>query len=133
MAAAAAGAVLQAIQQRGLVDRVQSMGATLNHALRDRFGQHPHVGDIRGRGLFRGLEIVQDRSTKAPFDPSLKINARIKKAAMAAGLICYPAGGTVDGQSGDHVLLAPPFIIEDWQIEELVEKLDQSIGAVLSA
>ena len=132
-AACAAGlAVLTAFKERRLIERVPVMGEKLMSALNERFGQHPHVGDIRGRGLFQGVELVADRETKEPFDPALKINAKVKKAAFEAGLMCYPMGGTIDGQRGDHILLAPPFIIEDEQIEELVDKLATSIDAVIS-
>lgn len=131
MAAAGARAVLRAIHDRGLLERVQRMGAQLETALQERFGQHPHVGDIRGRGLFRGLELVADREKKAPFDPGRKLHAQIKAAAMQAGLICYPMGGTIDGQRGDHILLAPPFIITEGQISELVDKLALAIEGAL--
>ncbi|MEM6498371.1 MAG: aminotransferase class III-fold pyridoxal phosphate-dependent enzyme, partial [Pseudomonadota bacterium] len=90
------------------------------------------VGDIRGRGLFQGIELVADRETKEPFDPALKVNAKIKRAAFENGLICYPMGGTIDGRRGDHVLLAPPFIIEDPQVDELVTKLASSIDTALT-
>lgn len=110
----------------GLVDRVTPMGEKLEQALNEAFGQHPHVGDIRGRGLFRGIELVEDRDTKTPFDPARGINKAVKKAAFEAGLICYPMGGTVDGVRGDHVLLAPPFIIEGNQVTEVVDKLDRA-------
>lgn len=133
MAAAGAGAVLRAIHERGLLERVQRMGTLLDGALHERLGQHPHIGDIRGRGLFRGLELVADRETKAPFDPARKLHAGIKAAAMQAGLICYPMGGTIDGQRGDHILLAPPFIITEDQIGELVDKLAQAIESALAA
>lgn len=133
MAAAAANAVLGEILNTGLLARVREQGEKLDAALRRTFGQHPHVGDIRGRGLFRGVELVQDRDTKAPFDPSRKIHAKIKAEAFAAGLICYPMGGTIDGQRGDHVLLAPPFIITDGQIDELVSKLSGAIEKALAA
>ncbi|MEZ5674991.1 hypothetical protein SAMN06265173_10235 [Thalassovita litoralis] len=133
MAAAAANAVLGEILNTGLLARVREQGEKLDAALRRTFGQHPHVGDIRGRGLFRGVELVQDRDTKAPFDPSRKIHAKIKAEAFAAGLICYPMGGTIDGQRGDHVLLAPPFIITDDQIDELVSKLSGAIEKALAA
>lgn len=113
----------------GLVDRVTPMGEKLEQALNEAFGQHPHVGDIRGRGLFRGIELVEDRDTKTPFDPARGINKAVKKAAFEAGLICYPMGGTVDGVRGDHVLLAPPFIIEDNQVTEVVNKLDRAFKA----
>ena len=133
MAAAGAGAVLRAIRDRGLLARVRQMGARLDQALADRFGQHPHIGDIRGRGLFRGLELVDDRETRAPFDPDRRVHARIKAAAMEAGLICYPMGGTIDGRRGDHVLLAPPFIITEDQIAELTDKLGRAVDAALAA
>lgn len=131
-AAAAAGvAVVKALLDRGLVGRAKSQGEKLMAALQARFGQHPHVGDIRGRGLFQGIELVADRDSKTPFDPARKIAARIKTAAFEAGMICYPMSGTIDGQTGDHVLLAPPFIISDAQIDELVEKLAGAIETAL--
>ncbi|MFC0339888.1 aspartate aminotransferase family protein [Paracoccus niistensis] len=133
MAAAAAGAVLDAILGRSLLARVRAQGEKLDAALRAELGQHPHVGDIRGRGLFRGIELVEDRDSKAPFDPARKLHAKIKAMAFEAGLICYPMGGTIDGQRGDHILLAPPFIIEDAQIDELVGKLSGAIKGALAA
>jgi len=133
MAAVAARAVLDAILGRGLLARVLEQGAKLDAALRAELGQHPHIGDIRGRGLFRGIELVADRETKAPFDPARKLHAEVKKRAFEAGLICYPMGGTIDGHRGDHVLLAPPFIIEDAQIDELVGKLATAIRGTLGA
>ncbi|MEP3275947.1 MAG: aspartate aminotransferase family protein [Stappiaceae bacterium] len=132
-AAAAAHAVVSSLIDRKLVERCRDMGDRVEAALSDRFGQHPHVGDIRGRGLFRGIELVADRESKEPFDPSLKINAKIKKAAFASGMICYPMGGTIDGKKGDHILLAPPFIIEDVHVEELTDKLSGAINGVLAA
>ena len=129
VACAAGLAVLGALNGRGLVDRCRAQGEKLDRALGQRFSDHPHVGDIRGRGLFRGLEIVRDRENRAPFDPSLRVNAVLKRAAFDAGLICYPMGGTLDGKTGDHVLLAPPFIIEDEQIDELVDKLAIAIDS----
>ncbi len=132
LSAAAGRAVVRAILDRGLLDRVQQQGDTLMAALTDQFGQHAHVGDIRGRGLFRGIELVEDRATKRPFDPARKLHARVKSAAMAEGLIVYPAGGTINGREGDHVLIAPPFIIEDAQIDELVGKLSRAVDAALA-
>ena len=128
--AAGSLAVVNAVLGRGLLNKVREQGRKLRSALEQRFGQHAYVGDIRGRGLFQGIELVQDRETKAPFDPSNAINKKIKKAAFDAGLMCYPMGGTIDGKLGDHVLIAPPFIIEDAQIDELADKL---LGAVNSA
>ena len=130
-ACAAGKAVVRAILDRELPARVREMGKKLDSALQSGFEQHPNVGDIRGRGLFIGLEIVRDRETKQPFDPSRAINARLKKAAFEAGLICYPMGGTIDGVRGDHVLLAPPFILDDAQIGEIVEKLSHAFETVL--
>ncbi|MEX2197658.1 MAG: aspartate aminotransferase family protein [Burkholderiales bacterium] len=134
-AAACAGAL--AVQRRfhedGLLGRVPVLGAQLESKLREAFGSHPHVGDIRGRGLFWGIELVADRSSKAPFDPSLQVHSRIKTKALEAGLLCYPMGGTLDGVRGDHVLLAPPFILEERQLDELVGKLGQALEAVLKS
>lgn len=130
-AAACGLAVVGALLDRGLVDRAKEQGEKLAATLTDRFGQHPHVGDLRGRGLFRGIELVEDRETKAPFDPSRGVAGKIKKAAFEAGLICYPMSGTIDGRLGDHILLAPPFIIEDDQLDELADKLDTAISAVI--
>jgi adenosylmethionine-8-amino-7-oxononanoate aminotransferase len=131
VATAAGLAVVSAILNRGLLARVNRQGEMLHKGLISRFGQHPHIGDIRGRGLFRGIEIVADRESKAPFDPSRGVAAKIKKAAFEAGLICYPMSGTIDGRQGDHVLLAPPFIIDDAQIGELIDKLDAALTSVL--
>lgn len=130
-AAAAGHAVLTALLERDLIPRVQEQGRKLEACLVDRFGQHPHVGDLRGRGLFRGIELVADRSTKTPFEPSKGVAGRIKKAAFEAGLICYPMSGTIDGRNGDHILLAPPFIIEDDQLQELTDKLAVAVDAVI--
>jgi adenosylmethionine-8-amino-7-oxononanoate aminotransferase len=131
LAAAAGRAVLQVILAKDLVARARTKGDALASALQSALGQHAHVGDLRGRGLFRGVELVADRETKAPFDPGLKIHAKVKAAAMAQGLMCYPAGGTIGGRAGDHILLAPPFIISDDQIDELVTKLTRAINAAL--
>ena len=130
-AAAAGVAVVTALLDRDLIPRVGTQGDKLTAALQTHFGQHPHVGDIRGRGLFQGLELVADRETKAPFDPARGIAGKIKKAAFEAGMICYPMSGTIDGKTGDHVLLAPPFIISDDQIGELVQKLSQAVETAL--
>ncbi|TIT00980.1 aspartate aminotransferase family protein [Mesorhizobium sp.] len=132
MACAAALAVQEVIARDDLLANVQAMGAHLSRRLSERFGNHAHVGDIRGRGLFMGVELVEDRSTKAPFDPKLKLNARVKREAMARGLLVYPAGGTIDGVRGDHVLLAPPFIIDASAIDAVVERLGDAIDAAVA-
>ncbi len=131
VATAAALAVVQELTSRDLPARAGVMGGKLQSMLENKFGQHPNVGDIRGRGLFRGIELVEDRDMKTPFDPSRGVAGKIKKAAMAEGLICYPMSGTRDGRNGDHILLAPPFVIEDDQLVELVDKLDRAISSVI--
>jgi len=112
LACAAALAVQGVIRRDKLLANVRTQGAYLSRRLNERFGNHPYVGDVRGRGLFQGIELVADRGTKEPFDPGLKLHARVKSEAMARGLMVYPMGGTVDGVRGDHVLLAPPFIVD---------------------
>ncbi|WP_224826059.1 aspartate aminotransferase family protein [Cognatishimia sp. MH4019] len=131
VACAAANAVVTKLTDGGMAERALKMGNYFEDALRATFGQHPHVGDIRGRGMFRGLEFVADRETKTPFDPDKKLAARLKAKAMENGLICYPMNGTIDGKQGDHVLLAPPFIATEAQLDELIDKLSKSLAAVL--
>jgi adenosylmethionine-8-amino-7-oxononanoate aminotransferase len=132
-ACAAALAVQKEIEENNLIDNVNVMGKKLQEALISRFGNHPNIGDIRGRGLFWGIELVADRVTKQPLRPDLQIHSAIKKAAMAEGLICYPGGGTIDGKQGNHILLAPSFIINEEHITEIVDKLDRAISYALSA
>jgi adenosylmethionine-8-amino-7-oxononanoate aminotransferase len=131
MAAAAGLAVQQIIRRDNLLDNVRLMGTQLRRRLNECFGNHHHVGDIRGRGLFQAIEIVSDRTTKEPFDPALKLHARIKREAMATGLMVYPMGGTIDGQRGDHVLIAPPFISTAGDIDTIVERLGDAVDAAL--
>lgn len=132
MACAAGLAVQEAIRRDGLLENVRTMGAYLTRRLGERFGNHPHVGDIRGRGLFMAIELVEDRSTKATFDPKEKLHARIKREAMARGLMVYPMGGTIDGARGDHVLLAPPFIVDEQIVDAIVERLGDAVDAALA-
>lgn len=131
VACAAANAVVTKLTSGGLTQRAAKMGDYLANALDGAFGQHPHIGDIRGRGMFRGLELVKNRETKVPFDPDEKLASRLKAKAMENGLICYPMNGTIDGIKGDHVLLAPPFICTEAQIDELVTKLSISLDAII--
>src|SRR5271156_3352439 len=132
MTAAAALAVQDVIRRDQLLANVVEMGARLERRLKERFGQHPFVGDIRGRGLFWALELVSDRASKRPFDPAAKVHARVKREAMALGLMVYPMGGTIDGVKGDPVLLAPPFIIEAAQVDVIPERLGASLEAALA-
>jgi adenosylmethionine-8-amino-7-oxononanoate aminotransferase len=131
MAAAAGLAVQEIIRRDNLLENVRSMGAHLSRRLNERFGNHHHVGDIRGRGLFQAIELVADRGSKEPFDPALKLHARIKREAMARGLMVYPTGGTIDGRLGDHVLLAPPFIAKPGDIDAIVERLGDAVDAAI--
>jgi len=133
MACAAALAVQRVLKRDRLVERCAQQGAKLARLLDAAFGRHPHVGEIRGRGLFLALELVRDRETKQPFDPAHRLAARVRAEAMALGLLCYPMAGTIDGRNGDHVLLAPPFIINDAELDLIVERLRQAISAATRA
>ena len=133
IACAASIAVIETIEAEGLLDNVQLMGALLSRRLNEAFGQHPHVGDIRGRGLLQSLELVADRDSKQPFPAKEGLAARIKQTAQGLGLICYPSSGTADGVNGDHVLLAPPFTIDAGHVDEIVEKLGAALAATLPA
>jgi adenosylmethionine-8-amino-7-oxononanoate aminotransferase len=133
LACAAGLAVQQTIQRDNLLANVRAMGGHLRRRLGERFGNHAHVGDIRGRGLFQAIELVEDRMTKQPFDPARKLHAKVKKAAMARGLMVYPMGGTIDGERGDHVLIAPPFIIDAATVDTVVERLGDAIDAAIAA
>jgi adenosylmethionine-8-amino-7-oxononanoate aminotransferase len=130
---AAAVAVQEVIKKERLLEQVQRHGRLLQELLQHRFGNHPRIGDIRGRGLFHAIELVQDRATKLSFAPELKLNLRIKEQAMRLGLICYPGGGTADGVAGDHVLIAPPFNVTGPQLEQIVERLGAGVDAALEA
>jgi adenosylmethionine-8-amino-7-oxononanoate aminotransferase len=133
IACAAALAVQKVIVEEDLLARVRETGALLERELRRALGDHPNVGDLRGRGLFLGVELVADRATKAPFDPALKLHARVKRAAFDAGLMCYPMGGTIDGRRGDHVLLAPPYTIDGSHVDEIVVGLAGAIDTAVAA
>lgn len=133
LACATALAVQKVIERDDLLANVRKQGAQLEQRLRERFGNHHHVGDIRGRGHFWGVELVADRTSKTPFDPALKLNARIKQAAQERGLLVYPMGGTADGTAGDHVLLAPPFIIDAATVDAIVERLGDAVDAAIAS
>jgi adenosylmethionine-8-amino-7-oxononanoate aminotransferase len=132
-ACAAALEVQRVIADEHLLDNVKARGEQLRSLLRERYAQHPFIGDVRGRGLFVGVELVQDRATKTPFDAKLKLHAAIKREAFQRGLMVYPMGGTVDGKIGDHVLLAPPFICTPRDIEQIVSRLTDAIDGALAA
>ena len=132
VACAAGLAVQQVLREEGLVEHVRNNGPRLESMLQDRFGNHAHVGDIRGRGYFWSLEFVADRASKAPFDPKEKRNARLAQEALARGLICYPMGGTIDGVRGDHVSLAPPYNASERELELAVSLLGEAVDAALT-
>ncbi|MBU0725388.1 MAG: aspartate aminotransferase family protein [Alphaproteobacteria bacterium] len=132
LSSATALAVQKVIRDDNLLENVRKRGVELRTALEERFGNHHHVGDIRGRGLFVGIELVADRTTKQTFDPKLALHNKIRLKAMEEGLMCYPGAGTIDGKNGTHILLAPPFIIDETHIAEIVEKLGRVLDSVLA-
>ncbi|MZI93973.1 aspartate aminotransferase family protein [Vibrio sp. CAIM 722] len=130
VAAAGSLAVLETIENEKLLGQVIEKGHTLQNALMERLSSHPFVGDIRGRGLFRGIELVRDRETKQPFSKQTLLHSKLKSQAMDLGLMCYPMQGTADGENGHHILLAPAFIMNNNQIDELADKLSNTIDLV---
>lgn len=132
IACAAALAVQDVIRDENLMNRVAEAGRSLRDRLVAQFAQHPHVGDIRGRGLLLAIEIVRDRGSRAPFEPALKLNSRVKAAALERALMVYPGGGTVDGARGDHVLLAPPYNVTDAELDVIVERLGRALDAAIA-
>ena len=133
VACAAALAVQRVIERDDLLAAVRRQGAGLRERLAAALSEHPHVGDIRGRGLFLACELVADRESKEPFDPALRLHARVKAEAMARGLMVYPMGGTIDGRRGDHVLVAPPFIVTDAELDEIVSRLAAAVDTAIAA
>ncbi|MFN7000287.1 aspartate aminotransferase family protein [Elioraea tepidiphila] len=133
VACAAGLAVQQVLRSEGMIARVGELGRGLEARLVERFGNHAHVGDIRGRGLFWSLELVADRAAKTPFDPARKLHARVRGEAMARGLLVYPMGGTIDGRNGDHVTLAPPFTVTEAELDLIVARLGEAVDAALAA
>ena len=131
IACAAALAVQKTLRSDNLLAAVSRQGQRLMAGLEAKLGQHPNVGDIRGRGLLQGIELVTNRDTKTPFDPALKLNQRVKAEAMARGVVVYPMLGTIDGVHGDHIVLAPPFIATDAEIDEIIEAVAAAIPAAI--
>ena len=131
IACAAALAVQRVIADDGLLDNVATRGTQLGERLKAVLGQHPQVGDIRGRGLFWAVEFVRDRDARVPFDTGLSVNGLVKDAVFSAGLACYPCSGTIDGKLGDHVILAPPYNVSEAEIEMIVERFKTGVEAAL--
>jgi adenosylmethionine-8-amino-7-oxononanoate aminotransferase len=132
VACAAALEVQRIIRNDNLLDNIRAMGARLETALTERFGNHRHVGDIRGRGLFWALEFVTERATKREFDPALKLNERVKREALARGVAIYPMGGTIDGRRGDHIVVAPPYVATASDIDTIVDRLGAAVDAAVA-
>jgi adenosylmethionine-8-amino-7-oxononanoate aminotransferase len=133
VACAAALEVQRVIRDDGLLGNVGAMGARLETGLTERFGNHRHVGDVRGRGLFWALEFVADRGSKQVFDPALKLNERVKTEAFKRGLAGYPMGGTIDGKLGDHYIIAPPYIVTAAEIDTIVDRLGEAVDAAIAS
>ena len=132
VACAAALAVQRVIQRDDLLGAVRRQGEGLHQRLVAALGEHPHVGDVRGRGLFWGVELVADRNTKEPFAPALRLHAKVRASAMAEGLMVYPMGGTIDGRRGDHVLVAPPFIVSEDELDMIVQRLREALDRAVA-
>ena len=133
VACAAALAVQKVIRDDNLIENVRIQGERLSMLLTERLGNHRHVGDIRGRGLFWAIELVQDRASKQVFDPALKMNDRIKQQAFDRGLAIYPMSGTIDGKNGDHVIVAPPYIAQATDIDAIVARLGDAVDAAVAS
>jgi adenosylmethionine-8-amino-7-oxononanoate aminotransferase len=131
IATAGALAVQKVVEEDKLLDNVNDRGAQLEAALREAFGQHSNVGDIRGRGLFWSIEFVQDRATKAPFPVANGLAMRVGAEAKARGIMIYPSQGCADGTNGDHVLLAPSYTSSPEEITLIVETLKAAVAAAL--
>ncbi len=131
IACAASLAVQHAIRDENLLENVRTRGDALRGELERRFSDHPHVGDVRGRGMFIGIELVAERKSKAPYDPAARLHAAVKRHAMSRGVLCYPMAGTIDGQRGDHVLIAPPFNIDESHAATIADVLDKAIDAAI--
>jgi adenosylmethionine-8-amino-7-oxononanoate aminotransferase len=133
-AACAAGLAVQHIVERDrLLDRVRTVGPTLQATIRRSLSRFDEVGDVRGRGFFIGVELVRDRRTQLPFAPERALSFDIGARAFADGLICYPCSGNVDGTAGDTIIIAPPYNASDGELEEIVAKLARAVDAALSS
>jgi adenosylmethionine-8-amino-7-oxononanoate aminotransferase len=130
--AAAALATLNILQRENLVENSARQGVLLGQLLHDAFDAHPYIGDIRGRGLFWTLEIVQDKATKQPFPAADHIAQTIMQHAFDAGLIVYHAQGCVDSKAGDLIHIGPPLIVTEAQLREIVTLLQEAVSATFA-
>ncbi|MBT6031163.1 MAG: aspartate aminotransferase family protein [Kordiimonadaceae bacterium] len=131
IACAGALAVLKVIEEDQLLGAVRLQGEKLKKMLTDTFANHPNIGDIRGRGLFWGLEIVKDKKTKQPFPAELNLAGKIKSNILDRGMLSYPSQGCVDGKSGDHILLAPPYTVSDEELDIIIDITQKSLQSQL--
>jgi adenosylmethionine-8-amino-7-oxononanoate aminotransferase len=125
--------VQRIVAEDELLPRIRSVGDYLDRALRARLGDHPLIGDIRGRGLFRALEFVEDREERRPYPAAARIAERIKRSALAHGVGIYPTAGGVDGLIGDNAIVAPPYIVTEEEIDEIVDRLGAAVDDVQRA
>jgi adenosylmethionine-8-amino-7-oxononanoate aminotransferase len=128
--AAVARAVLAKLRDGGLVEAAKVKGELLMKELSGALPDHPNVGDVRGRGLMIGVELVADRATKAPFDRSTQVAERVVDAAKDDGLILYSSTGCADGTNGDLLMLGPPFVISEEEIGEAADKTRRALEAI---
>ena len=131
LACAAAVKIQEIIIRDSMLERVTTAGETFIGEIRNRVGELESVGDIRGRGFFVGIELVEDRESRRPFSPELGLSDRIRERALEAGLICYPVGATADGESGDVAILAPPYIASDVELGEIIDKFENALRHAL--
>jgi hypothetical protein len=131
--AAVAREVLRILESEDLVAASAAKGDRLQSLLRARFDGHPNVGEIRGRGLMVGLELVADLETRAPFPRAAKVTEAIVRAAKSNGVLLYSGTGLADGTDGDSILLGPPFVITDAELGQIVEVLGEAVDTAMSA
>jgi adenosylmethionine-8-amino-7-oxononanoate aminotransferase len=132
-ACAVGGAVQRVVDRDGLLQRAQAIGGELGGLLNEHFGSHPNVADIRGRGAFWALELVADRDSMAGFSGQAGLEVRLRNAALAQGMVCYPGSISVDGATVPHILLAPPLIAQPVHFEQCAERLAATLREVLGA
>ncbi len=130
LSCASALAVQRIIKRDGLVERCRRMGLVLEGELRRALEGEKYVGDVRGRGLFWGIEFVRDRGTKGTFGPEVEFGYRVQRKAFEMGVAIYPGLATVDGVRGDHVLIAPPYIVTEDEVKEIVRVVKEAYGFV---
>jgi adenosylmethionine-8-amino-7-oxononanoate aminotransferase len=127
---AIADKVLEIMEREHLVERAAELGARLGSQIKEELSGHPMVGDIRGAGMFWGIELVRDRATRTPYDPALRVTGKVLAAALEHGLFVYPSIGMAGKAGGDGVMVTPPFIINDEDISYIVSNLRTALDEV---